>query len=327
MQSESVERELFEQMKITFQSGKGNNHLVPVLIPTDTVEALRLLTNVEIRESAGVSCANEYVFPSTKCSDQHISGWHAISRVCSWAKVEHPERLTATKMRHRISTLYAALDVSESDRQLFYKHMGHSSSINANIYQTPLAEAEVLKVGSQLQKMDGCSAARGSECNERPSSTVTTEPGEISEALTNGEISDGPSGNVASEPVEKIRAAKSKKRTLVELDSDSEASSIDTEPRDGSKKKKARKRTSSESDSDSDFEANRPLQAITRGMRHQTLLKAGNGTSSALQVSIEQNSTPNQADSTVNSSESELLETGLDSLKCTKIKQQKPQGE
>ena len=51
----------------------------------------------------------------------------------------------------RISTLYAALDVSENERQLFYRDMGHRE----NIYQTPLAEAEILTVGSQLQLMDG----------------------------------------------------------------------------------------------------------------------------------------------------------------------------
>jgi len=33
--------------------------------------------------------------------------------------------------------------------------MGHSEGINHNIYQAPLAEAEILKVGSCLMAMDG----------------------------------------------------------------------------------------------------------------------------------------------------------------------------
>jgi len=37
----------------------------------------------------------------------------------------------------------------------FYKHMSHSADINSNIYQSPLAEAAILKVGSQLIRMDG----------------------------------------------------------------------------------------------------------------------------------------------------------------------------
>jgi len=149
------ERKLFDNMKITFQTGKGNNHLVPILIPEDIVGAMRKLSESDVRSMSNVSQHNSYMFPSTQSSDSHVSGWHAVNRVCCDAQVEHPEHLTATKMRHRISTLYAALDVSENERQLFYKHMGHSGNINQNIYQTPPAEAEILTVGRQLQLMDG----------------------------------------------------------------------------------------------------------------------------------------------------------------------------
>jgi hypothetical protein len=152
---DDVEKKLFKDMRLTYQSGKGNNHLVPVLIPKDTIAALKLLGDDAIRNACGVNVANNFMFPSTKSSDMHISGWHAVNRVCSDAKVAHPETLTATKMRHRVSTLYASLDVPEHDRHLFYKHMGHSANINATIYQTPLAEQEISKVGRQLQEMDG----------------------------------------------------------------------------------------------------------------------------------------------------------------------------
>jgi hypothetical protein len=148
------DRNLFQNMKVTFQTGKGNNHLVPVLIPQDLVKAMQTLTDTAVRSSSGVHNGNKYVFPSTQNSESHISGWHAVNKVCIDAKVENP-RLMTTKMRHRISTLYAALDVSESDRQVFYKHMGHSENININVYQVPLAVAEVRVVGSRLQQMDG----------------------------------------------------------------------------------------------------------------------------------------------------------------------------
>jgi hypothetical protein len=39
--------------------------------------------------------------------------------------------------------------------------MGHSSSVNVSIYQTPLAEAEILKLGTQSQKMNGQLPGRG----------------------------------------------------------------------------------------------------------------------------------------------------------------------
>ena len=135
---DDVEMSLFYDMKITYQTGKGSNHIVPVLIPQHLIKAMEMLNDQSIRESSGIRTGNPYVFPSIQ-SDSHVSGWHAVHRVCSDAQVESPERMTATKMRHRISTLYAALGVSENDRMIFYKHIGHSADVNKNIYQTPLA--------------------------------------------------------------------------------------------------------------------------------------------------------------------------------------------
>jgi len=129
--------------------------LIGVLIPRDLMEAMRELTDRTVRESSNVRESNLYVFPSTQNSDNHVSGWHAVNRVCTAAELQHPERMTATKMRHRVSTLYAGLDVTQNERSLFYKHMGHSESINANVYQVPLAEAEVRTVGRRLREMDG----------------------------------------------------------------------------------------------------------------------------------------------------------------------------
>jgi hypothetical protein len=64
------------------------------------------------------------------------------------------ELLNATKMRHLISALYVARDLEEKDRQLFYSHMGHSDSVNKNIYQAPLAHQEVTRVGRHLKEID-----------------------------------------------------------------------------------------------------------------------------------------------------------------------------
>jgi hypothetical protein len=149
-----VEQKLFRDMRVTYQTGKGNNHLVPVIIPNDTVCALRKLCDDKIRADVGILETNRYIFPCTQLSMEHVSGWHAVNKICLDANVREPNRLTATKMRHRASTLYAAMDVPECERLHFYKHMGHSSDINANVYQAPLAVMEITKVGVRLQEMD-----------------------------------------------------------------------------------------------------------------------------------------------------------------------------
>ena len=95
------------------------------------------------------------MFPCTQKSDTHVGGWHAVKRICLDANIEDSDRLTATKMRHRVSTLYASIDMPENERHFFYKHLGHSADINANIYQAPPVESKILKVGKHLLKLDG----------------------------------------------------------------------------------------------------------------------------------------------------------------------------
>ena len=52
----------------------GNNHLVPVLFPPDTVGALKILMDPEVREKSGVLQDNVFLFPSTRKSDISIDG-------------------------------------------------------------------------------------------------------------------------------------------------------------------------------------------------------------------------------------------------------------
>ena len=140
-----------ENSMIMYQTGKGINHLVPVIVPPDTVEAVKKIVSPEERQQVGIPADNPYLFPSMSTSDSHVSGWHAITRVAVKAGV--PDKtITATKMRHLTSTLYAALDIPEAQRSAFYRHMGHSKHINENIYQAPIAEVEVRHVGSVLRK-------------------------------------------------------------------------------------------------------------------------------------------------------------------------------
>lgn len=152
---EEVEKQMFGQLKVCYQMGKGNKLAVPLLIPNDVLAALEKLTDTTTRLSCSVGSSNKFVFPSIQGSNEHTSGWHAVHNTAVKANVSNPSLMTATKNRHRVSTLYASLDVAENDRQYFYKHMGHSASVNADIYQTPLAVAEITKVGARLLEMDG----------------------------------------------------------------------------------------------------------------------------------------------------------------------------
>ena len=112
---------------------------------------------VEMRKDAKVSPENVFLFPYTQKSTNHVNGWSAIKDVTMSMKgqLSNAANITATKYRHRASTLYSLLDVPEGERQIFYKHMGHSEEINKHVYQCPTAVKEITTVGRYLRSIDG----------------------------------------------------------------------------------------------------------------------------------------------------------------------------
>lgn len=63
---DDIEKKSFGHFRVTYQSGKGNNHLVPILFPLDTTEPMKRLTDKEYRKAADINENSEYVFASTK---------------------------------------------------------------------------------------------------------------------------------------------------------------------------------------------------------------------------------------------------------------------
>ena len=52
------ERATFVELLVMYQTGKGNDHLVTVLVPTDTHAALGRLCNKNTREAMGIGADN-----------------------------------------------------------------------------------------------------------------------------------------------------------------------------------------------------------------------------------------------------------------------------
>ncbi|XP_030848126.1 uncharacterized protein LOC105437122 isoform X3 [Strongylocentrotus purpuratus] len=172
-----LERDMLQNFKVAYQTGKGNNHLVPVLFPKDTVEAMQRLCDPEVREMVGIPSDNTYVFTCTQKSMSHVTGWHALNSICKAAGIVNKAQINATKNRHRVSTMYAAFELPEAKRALFFKHMGHSGMINENIYQTPLAIQEVTQVGSILQHIDsGVGTGSHTLASQQPSVSSSRQP-------------------------------------------------------------------------------------------------------------------------------------------------------
>jgi hypothetical protein len=140
------------ESKITYQAGKGQHHMVPVIFPPETISAVEVLASEEVRRRIGIRDSNHFLFPYTQQSDDHSVGTNELNKVCKKAGLE--KKVTATKMRHRASTLFASEPHPEDEENLFYSHMGHSREINKNVYQCPTAVGHLSKVGKFLSNID-----------------------------------------------------------------------------------------------------------------------------------------------------------------------------
>ena len=139
-----------ESMLITYQTSKGSDHLVSVLFPHETLQACKFLANLEIRKDAGVHKNNVYLRPCTHHSMSHASGWHCINEILK--RLNRKGTINATKNRHRVASLLAKFKLSEKEKELIFKHFGHSQKINKDVYQTPPGLLQIANTGQKLLK-------------------------------------------------------------------------------------------------------------------------------------------------------------------------------
>ena len=80
------------------------------------------------------------------------SGYNEIRNLCKQIGIE---LITTTGMRHRASTAFWSMDVSEEDIDCFMEHVGHHRNIDKNIYACPPAMRVMQTVTPILEKIDG----------------------------------------------------------------------------------------------------------------------------------------------------------------------------
>lgn len=166
--------EYHEEMLITFQTGKGADHLVPVMFTPCTHKAMVYLCNKEVRVNAGVRGSNSYIFASTQNSDSHASGWHCINDIL--VQLDMKGIINATKNRHRVATLLAKFNISDKERELVYKHFGHSETMNQNVYQAAPGRLHIDTTGKLLRILnrDSDQSSSTSQSNSKSSMELTS---------------------------------------------------------------------------------------------------------------------------------------------------------
>ena len=59
---DDLQMRLFHDMKVTYQTGKGSNHIVPVLTPKDWIKVTEILNDRCIPEVSGIIMDNIYPY-------------------------------------------------------------------------------------------------------------------------------------------------------------------------------------------------------------------------------------------------------------------------
>ena len=98
----------------------GKRHLVPLIIPPDTVAALNMLASKESRKICEIVGDNDYLFANTRASKGHTSPWHSLHKIMDKLQLKHPEKIKSTTNQHRHSTIMASMDLAEQDRESAY---------------------------------------------------------------------------------------------------------------------------------------------------------------------------------------------------------------
>ena len=108
--------------------------LVSVLIPVECSRAIAFLVDRQCRARAGVNSDNPFVFTYTKHSFDATKGYNEIKSVCRLINITV---ITATGVKH--SAFWAMDNIDDTAIDRFMEHMGHSKSIDRNVYTVPQA--------------------------------------------------------------------------------------------------------------------------------------------------------------------------------------------
>jgi len=136
------------EMLVTFQTGKGANNLVSVMFPPETYGAMKYLCNENIRKEVGIPQSNSFIFANTQKSSSHTNGWHCINEILKRLSLQGA--INATRNRHRVASLLASLQLSDKEKDLIFKHFGHSAAVNENIYQSANGTSQIRNTGKKL---------------------------------------------------------------------------------------------------------------------------------------------------------------------------------
>ena len=147
--SQGMSKELTAKYAITFIMGKGNT-LVAILLPRECEKAMVMLADGANRALPGISPKNDFLFAYTHQLVDSSTGYNEIMD----GIIDIPV-ISATSVRHRSSTMFWKMEgIEEATIDTVMSHLGHSKTINQNIYAVSPAERMLQKVVPLIEELD-----------------------------------------------------------------------------------------------------------------------------------------------------------------------------
>ena len=140
------------------------NRTVPMLLSKKDKEGLDLF--LSFRDKAGVQPSNPYVFgiESTDTTEnRYLLACDILRKYSAMIGAKFPERLRGTLFRKNVSTMAMSLELTAGVRSDLYQFLGHSESINKNIYAQNLFQQQVLAIAPILLKATNCYEGKNKE--------------------------------------------------------------------------------------------------------------------------------------------------------------------
>lgn len=147
--TDHAEQYLSGKFMWAYLHGKGKKY-VPILIPNDLLSAIQVIRSD--RHKFGVREDNPFLFATENDPSSYCAGWHAVAEVCGKTDIRMSSE---TKMRHRLSSIYASLDMSPENQEIFLLLMRHEElQVDRENHQNPLGTYSEIMMGRSQSSVD-----------------------------------------------------------------------------------------------------------------------------------------------------------------------------
>lgn len=145
-------------MDLVVVCGKSRKNIQGyILIPPETRQAMDLLISTRSVPSVHVHPGNLYMFARINAQTA-INGCVAMKETVSHCpNINHPQRITSTKLRKYVATVCQILDMKDNELQTLAVHLGHDVKTHKEYYRLSNSTNELSTVSQLLYAVEsGC---------------------------------------------------------------------------------------------------------------------------------------------------------------------------